>query len=369
MEQNSLKLVLLLFLYKKLKLWYNIGHDTYYIQNAHGDVVNLTDKDGKVTKSYRYDAFGVEKNIDENDTNAFRYCGEYYDKETATVYLRARYYNPSAGRFTQRDSFAGKNEDPLSLNKYTYCHNNPIRYVDPSGHSYGLINGEKFSINSAWDAKKFNELKSGKSSSSQVATTTVPKAFDSPITGGLSTPIKNRTTYTTVVPHDSGPFQSMDEAALSFSNNTYSKSSYIRHEYAAIIYSKKSNNQLYYYYTIPNIGGPHSVEINVKSIPKKATAVAYIHTHPNSTSFSNSDKDIADLLKIDAYMADPNYDLHKYYYNDQTETITESFIPNELGEYEKIVLEGTCKDSWENHIVNGVCVEDFDCGNMHWPTP
>ncbi len=52
---------------------------TYYTQNAHGDVVNLTDKDGKVTKSYRYDAFGVEKNIDDNDTNAFRYCGEYYD--------------------------------------------------------------------------------------------------------------------------------------------------------------------------------------------------------------------------------------------------------------------------------------------------
>ena len=63
------------------------------MQNEHGDVVNLTDKDGKVTKSYRYDAFGVEKNIDEKDTNAFRYCGEYYDKETSTVYLRARYYN------------------------------------------------------------------------------------------------------------------------------------------------------------------------------------------------------------------------------------------------------------------------------------
>ena len=91
---------------------------TYYTQNAHGDVVNLTDKDGKVTKSYRYDAFGVEKNIDKNDTNAFRYCGEYFDKETATVYLRARNYNPSTGRFISRDSFAGKNQDPLSLNRY-----------------------------------------------------------------------------------------------------------------------------------------------------------------------------------------------------------------------------------------------------------
>ena len=107
---------------------------TYYTQNAHGDVVNLTDKDGKVTKSYRYDAFGVEKNIDNRDTNAFRYCGEYFDKETATVYLRARNYNPSTGRFISRDSYAGNLHDPLSLNLYTYCANNPIKCIDPSGH-------------------------------------------------------------------------------------------------------------------------------------------------------------------------------------------------------------------------------------------
>ncbi len=133
---------------------------TYYTQNAHGDVVNLTDKEGKVTKSYRYDAFGVEKNIDENDTNAFRYCGEYYDKETATVYLRARYYNPNTGRFISRDSYVGRRTDPLSLNLYTYCANNPVYFFDPSGYSYGTLpDGTKMSINSAWDAKVFNELR------------------------------------------------------------------------------------------------------------------------------------------------------------------------------------------------------------------
>ena len=107
---------------------------TYYTQNAHGDVVNLTDSTGEITKSYTYDAFGVEKNIDDSDTNAFRYCGEYYDSETGTIYLRARYYDPTTGRFISRDSYAGKNEDPLSLNLYTYCHNNPIIGTDPSGH-------------------------------------------------------------------------------------------------------------------------------------------------------------------------------------------------------------------------------------------
>jgi RHS repeat-associated protein len=107
---------------------------TYYTQNAHGDVVNLTDKDGKVTKSYKYDAFGVEKNIDKNDTNAFRYCGEYYDTESGTIYLRARYYDPAIGRFISRDSFAGKQGDPLSLNRYTYCHNSPLVYIDAEGN-------------------------------------------------------------------------------------------------------------------------------------------------------------------------------------------------------------------------------------------
>ena len=107
---------------------------TYYTQNAHGDVVNLTDETGAVVKAYTYDAFGVEQNIDDSDANAFRYCGEYYDAEIGTIYLRARYYDPTIGRFISRDSYSGKNEDPLSLNFYTYCNNNPIVYSDPSGH-------------------------------------------------------------------------------------------------------------------------------------------------------------------------------------------------------------------------------------------
>ena len=64
----------------------------------------------------------------------FRYCGEYFDSETGTIYLRARYYNPTTDRFISRDSYAGRRSDPLSLNLYTYCQNNPVRYIDPSGH-------------------------------------------------------------------------------------------------------------------------------------------------------------------------------------------------------------------------------------------
>ena len=54
--------------------------------------------------------------------------------ETGLYYVNARYYNSTTGRFITEDTYIGKYYDPLSLNRYTYCHNNPLRYTDPSGH-------------------------------------------------------------------------------------------------------------------------------------------------------------------------------------------------------------------------------------------
>ena len=101
----------------------------YYVYNGHGDVVQLTGNgSGKnLLKTYEYDAYGNEESKDGNDTNPFRYCGEYFDNETDNIYLRARYYNPRAGRFVT--------EDPVrdGLNWYGYCGGNPVAFVDPSG--------------------------------------------------------------------------------------------------------------------------------------------------------------------------------------------------------------------------------------------
>ncbi|HEX9061530.1 MAG TPA: RHS repeat-associated core domain-containing protein, partial [Clostridia bacterium] len=110
------------------------GNVRYYFYNGHGDVTRLADGTGKIVKSYDYDEFGNEKGIEPGDVNPFRYCGEYFDKETGTIYLRARYYNPANGRFVSEDSVRGKDNDPLSLNLYTYCGNDPIDMFDPSGH-------------------------------------------------------------------------------------------------------------------------------------------------------------------------------------------------------------------------------------------
>ena len=66
----------------------NSDENGWYLFNGHGDVVQLADDTGTVAKEYAYDAFGNEKNIDASDTNPFRYSGEYYDKESGTIYLR-----------------------------------------------------------------------------------------------------------------------------------------------------------------------------------------------------------------------------------------------------------------------------------------
>jgi|GEM_PF-1960129 len=69
-----------------------------------------------------------------NEKNNIKYAGYFYDGETGLYYLNARFYDPETARFIQEDTYRGGINDPLSLNLYTYSHNNPISYYDPTGH-------------------------------------------------------------------------------------------------------------------------------------------------------------------------------------------------------------------------------------------
>ncbi len=127
---------------------YTYGHDlvsqrqlisgqrqvSFYGYDGHGSVRYLSDSTGVITDTYTYDAFGVLLARTGSTPNEYLYAGEQFDPNIGFYYLRARYMNPSTGRFQSMDEFEGLKFDPLTLHKYTYANANPVDLVDPSGH-------------------------------------------------------------------------------------------------------------------------------------------------------------------------------------------------------------------------------------------
>ena len=102
----------------------------HYVSDEQGSITHVLSEDAEILNHYSYDAFGniIEKT--EKVENRFCYNGEMLDPVTQQYYLRARFYNPVIGRFTQEDTYYGD-----GLNLYQYCQANPVGYVDPSGHN------------------------------------------------------------------------------------------------------------------------------------------------------------------------------------------------------------------------------------------
>ena len=106
----------------------------YPLLDGLGSVRQLTDASGNVILSRSYDAYGNVRLATGTGSSRLGYTGELQDSASGLVYLRARYYHPTIGRFLQRDSFGGFAQQPQSLNQYTYAASNPVRFSDPSGH-------------------------------------------------------------------------------------------------------------------------------------------------------------------------------------------------------------------------------------------
>ena len=110
----------------------------HYACDEMGSITDITDCHGTVLNHYAYDAFGNRTVEEETVENRFGFAGELLDAVTGQYYLRARFYNPVIARFLSEDTYYGD-----GLNLYAYGHNNPVRYVDPSGHE-GLICSMKY---------------------------------------------------------------------------------------------------------------------------------------------------------------------------------------------------------------------------------
>ena len=112
-----------------------------YHYDAQGSATNLVGvKDGALYRAEEnvYDAFGNEetgmKEPVSSIQNDIKFTGATLDN-SGTYYLGSRHYDPNTGRFLQQDTFKGDVYSPWTQNLYTYTSNNPVNYVDPTGHS------------------------------------------------------------------------------------------------------------------------------------------------------------------------------------------------------------------------------------------
>lgn len=114
----------------------NAANDAnYFHQDGLGSVVGTTDQSGNLTAAQLYDAWG-KPTSGTGGLGQYGYTGREPD-ETGMMYYRARYYDPSIGRFISRDP-AGM---PDGVNRYGYVAGDPMNAVDPQGEVLNFLAG------------------------------------------------------------------------------------------------------------------------------------------------------------------------------------------------------------------------------------
>jgi RHS repeat-associated protein len=137
---------------------------SYPLTDDQGTVSQWLRGDGSAVQTISYDPWGNISGTTGSNPSGMTgavvgpgYTGELQLPD-GNVYLRSRIYNPSSGRFLQRDSFAGYIDRPQSLNRFAYVEGNVATWTDPSGFSPTGFGASKIGNDNS-DAKDCDENK------------------------------------------------------------------------------------------------------------------------------------------------------------------------------------------------------------------
>ena len=130
---------ILLYLNENLRIAKISTEGTFYFHKDHlGSSTVMTDFYGVGTaEATDYMPFGSMRDHTGIDVSAYKFTDQELDAETGLYNYGARLYDPVIGRFICADIIIPDLYNPQSLNRYSYCLNNPLIYVDPNGQNYG----------------------------------------------------------------------------------------------------------------------------------------------------------------------------------------------------------------------------------------
>jgi RHS repeat-associated protein len=167
----------------------------FYHYDGLGSIVGLTDSSGKLAGRYAYDAWGnADLTVPAPQLgtgNKFRFTGEALDPGTQLYYLRARYYDPTVGRFLAQDPVGFPLHSRYARNAYAYAVNNPSRFTDHTGLSAKASNNPNLMAMTATSVG--NNFLSGLKSWLDIAEKILLNAADS-LTPSVTGPLSNTDT-------------------------------------------------------------------------------------------------------------------------------------------------------------------------------
>ncbi|MBQ2513762.1 MAG: hypothetical protein II535_01055, partial [Bacteroidales bacterium] len=119
----------------------------YYLHRDHlGSVTTITNSSGAIVQELSYDAWGNLRNPytwsgSFTGTPKFDrgFTGHEHHSHFGLINMNGRMYDPLMCSFLSVDTYVQDPENPQNFNRYAYCLNNPLKYVDPSGEFIWVI--------------------------------------------------------------------------------------------------------------------------------------------------------------------------------------------------------------------------------------
>ena len=122
----------------------------YYLHRDYlGSIVMLTDEDGNIAERRHFDPWGQVVKVEDGSGKVLQgltlldrgFTGHEHLQTVGLIHMNGRLYDPALHRFLQPDNFVQDPFNTQNFNRYGYCLNNPLVYVDQNGEFWHLVIG------------------------------------------------------------------------------------------------------------------------------------------------------------------------------------------------------------------------------------